>query len=476
MNQGILQLILASLLVVPLGITCKTLIKDDRETYKKILQLAWPSISEQFLVMLVGMITTIFISRLGKQYISSVGVVNMLFSLYQVIFAALSTGCTVLIARFYGQNKHSKVISTLFQSIVIGMATAILFYLMVSIFYKQIIDTFYGKMDKEVLNLTYTYYKSTVIGIPFIVMDLIISGAQKGSGDTKTPMFISIFVNIINIVLNIFLVHGMNLGFINIVGMGLTGAAIAVNTARIVGACIKFLTLFSKKRNIHFDLKMKYTIDVNIIKRIFKIGIPSFLENFIMQGGFLFLQILIVSIGTDAMAGYQIGGNIHNIAFMPIMGLAITTTTLVGQSLGMEDYNLAEKYANYTTKLSIIIGLLMAILQISFLGPLLSLYTNDQNVIPYAVTTLIGFSIVEPFIGLSNTIASTLRAAGDLKYILLTSLVAFWTFRIGVSYVLINFVHIGLIGVLIGVFLDFSIRAFLYTKRMKKGRWKYLKV
>ncbi len=477
--NGILKLILSIIVFIGLSvITYFYVRKDDKKIYKSILSIAWPSISEQFLVMLVGMITTIFISRLGAEYTSSVGIVTTLFGLYQVIFAALSTGCTVLIARFIGQNKHSKAISTLFQSIVIGAVVSIVFFLFASIFYKQIIDIFYNGLEINVLNLTYTYYKATVIGIPFIVMDLIISGAQKGAGDTKTPMLISILVNIVNVILNILFVRGINLGFINIASLGITGAAIAVNVSRILGATLKFLTLFSKKRKICFDLNIKYKIDMNIIKRIFKVGVPSLLENFIMQGGFLFLQTLIISLDKNGfvLAGYQIGGNVHNIAFMPIMGLSITTTTLVGQSLGMENYSLAEKYAKYCTKLGILIGLYMGFLQVAFSNILLGLYKCDEKVLPFAITTLIGFSLIEPFIGLSNIIASTLRSAGDLKYILFTALVAFWSLRLGFSYILIRFFNFGLIGVMIGIFLDFSIRSFLYLNRLNKGRWKYLRV
>lgn len=477
--NGVVKLLLALVVFIALGIFAFFFTrKDDKSIYKNVLSLAWPSISEQFLVMLVGMVTTIFISRLGAKYTSSVGIINTLFALYQVIFAALSTGCTVLIARFVGQNKKARAMNTLFQSIVIGAVVSIAFYLFAALFYKQIIDLFYNSLDKEVLELTYLYYNSTIVGIPFIVMDLIISGAQRGAGDTKTPMIISVFVNIVNIVLNIFLVNGVNIGFINVASLGIVGAATAVNVSRILGASLKFATLFSKKRKIHFDLKMSYKLDINIIKRIIKIGVPSLLENFIMQGGFLFLQTLILSLDTSGivLAGYQIGGNVHNIAFMPIMGLAITTTTLVGQSLGMENYSLAEKYAKYTIKLAMLIGIFMALLQVTFSDFLLGLYTNDPEVMTYATITLIGFSIVEPFIGISNIIASTLRAAGDIMYILMTALIAFWTLRLGLSYVLIHFLSIGLIGVMIGVFLDFSIRSFLYLRRLRKGRWKYLKV
>jgi|GEM_PF-1318315 len=477
--NDVVKFLLALIMFIGLGIfTFFFIKKDDKSIYKIILSLAWPSISEQFLVMLVGMVTTIFISRLGAKYTSSVGIVTTLFGLYQVIFAALSTGCTVLIARFIGRDKISKAISTLFQSILIGVVVSIVFYLFSFIFYKQIIDLFYGNLDRDVLDLTYLYYRSTVIGIPFIVMDLIISGAQRGAGDTKTPMMISILVNIVNIILNIFLVRGINLGFINVASLGIVGAAIAVNVSRIFGASLKFMTLFSKKKKISFDLKMKYRMDINLINRMFKIGIPSLLENFIMQGGFLFLQTLILSLDTsgNVLAGYQIGGNVHNIAFMPIMGISITTTTLVGQSLGMEDYPLAEKYAKYSTKFSMVIGLFMGLLQIVFSRFLLRLYTNDPIVLSYAIITLIGFSIIEPFVGISYTIASTLRAAGDITYILITALIAFWTLRLGFSFIITHFLPTGLIGVMIGIFLDFSIRSFLYLKRLKKGKWKYLNI
>ena len=236
------------------------------------------------------------------------------------------------------------------------------------------------------------------------------------------------------------------------------------------------LLLFWNKSKIIFSLKDRLSFDVKLIKRIIRVGIPSFMENLILQGGFLVMQILIVSIGTLETAAYQIGCNVHSLAFMPIFGLAITTTTTVGQNLGKKKYETAEIYAHENRRFAILVGIFAGLIEFLLAEPLARMYSQDPEIVKTTMIVVRGFAFIEAFMGIEKVSAATIRSAGDTKYVLITSVIALWTFRIATAYGLDRFLHLGLYGIMIGIFLDFSVRALMYSYRMNAGNWKYLKV
>lgn len=453
------------------------IVYSRREIDRKIVDLAWPTITEQILIMMVGIVSTILVSRLGKESMAAVGMVNILINFFQTIFAGLATGSTIVVARVIGESGVKKAKAVLVQSLFMGIIVGILFLICGLPTAEIVLKVFFGAADPEVLSLALLYYKITLIGIPFVILDMVVGGALRGARDTKTPMYVTATVNVINAVLSVFLIFGVNFSStITIPPLGVTGAAIAATIARVFGGFMIVYILFRKKSKIHLEQGDKFIIDKKVMKRIVKIGIPSFLENLIMQGGMLIMQVLIVTLGTAEVAGYQVGNNIHQLAVMPVMGLATIANTTVGQNLGERNYEMAEVYAYENNRLAIIVSIIAAAIEIIFAVPISKLYSLDPEVIRASVIVTIGFALIEPLLAIERVSASVMRCAGDIKYVIVTSIVALWTFRVGISVLLVKLFHLGLHGVMIGIFLDFCIRGFMYVIRMKAGNWKYLKV
>lgn len=447
------------------------------EIDKKIIRLALPTITEQILIMTVGMVSTMLVSRLGKESMAAVGMVNNLINFFQTVFAGLATGSTIVVARVSGESGMNKAKIVLVQSMFMGIIVGISFLVCGLISASFVLKLFFGAAEPNVLNLALLYYKITLIGIPFVILDMIVGGALRGAGDTKTPMYVTFIVNIINIILSIILIYGINYGdSVIIPAFAVKGAAIASMIARISGGFMIIYILFRKKSKIHLVKGDTFTIDKKVIKRIINIGVPAFMENLIMQGGMLIMQILIVTLGTAVVAGYQVGNNIHQLAVMPAMGLATIANTTVGQSLGKRNYNMAEAYAYENNRLAIFVGICATILEFVLAGPIASLYSTDPEVIRASVIVTRGFAIVEPLLGIERVSASVMRCAGDIRYVIITAVIALWTFRVATAYILNTIIHMGLYGIMVGIFLDFCVRGIMYTFRMKKGKWKYMKV
>lgn len=453
----------------------KFMFKLDKKADKEIIRLAWPSIAEQILEMMVAMVSTIFMGRIGTDAVAAVGMVNMLIGFLQTVFSGLSIGTTVIIARVTGEGNKREAKRALIQSIYMAIVVGILLTVIGRVFSVPILKLFFGGAEIKVFNIGISYFNIVLLNLPFFVLDIIVSGAMRGAGDTKTPMIITGGVNILNIVLNTMLIFGVPI--IHIPALGAAGSAMAVTASRIIGVTTRILVLFNfKGLKLNLSLKDDYRIKLELMKRIINIGVPGFIEQAVMQGGFLVVQIIIVSIGTVAMAAYQIGINVNALAFFPIFGFAIANTTLVGQSLGEKQYKKAENYAYESLKVSMIIGFIIGIFMVIFAKQLACLYSSDTLVIKEAMGLIRTFGILEPLLAILNLCSATLKAAGDINYVMITSFVGLWSCRVFVSFAFIRWFSLGLAAVMIGIFFDFSSRSIMYLVRMNKGKWKYLRV
>lgn len=450
-------------------------LKFDKEKDKEIMGMAWPSITEQILEMMVGIVSMMFMGSLGNAAVGAVGMVTTLMNFLQTVFSGLSIGTTVVIARVTGEGNPVEARRTLIQSGYMAILVGIFLMAAGKIFTLPILNFFLGGAEETVFNLGISYFTIILFNLPFFVLDIIVSGAMRGAGDTKTPMIVTGGVNILNIILNTALIFGVP--FLHIPAMGVAGSAIAVTTSRIVGVTVRVLVLYNRKGlKINLSLKDDYRLRPQLMKRIINIGVPGFIEQAVMQGGFLVLQVIIVTMGTVAMAAYQIGLNINGIIFFPIFGFAIANTTLVGQSLGEKNYDKAHTYAYESLKITMLLAFVLGLLTFTFAPYLAMMYTRDPVTIKEAVVLVRTFGVLEPLLAILNICSSTLKAAGDIKYVMVTSIIGLWSLRVIPSFAFNRLLGLGLMAVSIGIFLDFSCRSVMYLVRMNKGKWKYLKV
>lgn len=449
----------------------------NRQAQKEIFQIAWPAIAEQMLIMMVSMVSTIFVGRIGQDALASVGVINSLVFFFQTIFAGLTTGATVIIARITGEGDHGKAKLALIQSLYMGIAVSALVTIIGYVFRVPILRFLFGASTGSVFEIGLLYFSIALIGLPFMAVDMVIAGAVRGAGDTKTPMFITGLVNVINLILSSVLIFGVDFGgLVHIPAFGIKGAAIAVSIARICGALMRLVVLFAVKRKLYLCFSDDFCIRLSMIFRIIKVGIPAFLEQAVMQGGFLLIQVIIVSMSTLASAAWQVGTNANSLAFMPMMGFAISATTMVGQSLGSRDYDRAQTYAYESVKSSMVAISAIGVLTFIFARPLACLYSTDPEVIELGVFVIKVFAVLEPFMAIMNVSSAVLRAAGDIMYVMMTSIIGLWSFRIMAAYFLNYFFGLGIHGVMIGTGADFIVRCILYFIRIRAKKWLYLKV
>ena len=257
---------------------------------KDVLKLSIPIMIEQTFVVLLGVWNTMMAGYIGEEAVSAIEMVDTLNNIFISFFAALSVGATVVVAQSIGKGDNKKVNEVVRQAFVSGFIVSVIITIFMWIFRVTIINIFYGSATELVKENAKIYIEFTLITYPFIACEQIANGILRGCGDTKTPMKITMFMNIINIILGYLLIYGVSIGRLVIPSLGIEGAAIAIALARLIGTIMIMVVLIKGINSIKLNRILPFKFDMKIQKNIFGIGIPAGVEQLLFNAGKFIVQ------------------------------------------------------------------------------------------------------------------------------------------------------------------------------------------
>ncbi|MDF2519441.1 MAG: family efflux transporter [Clostridia bacterium] len=442
----------------------------SKSMWKKIASITLPAFLELVLSTLFGMVDMMMVGQLSSAAIASVGLTNQPFMLLLAVFAAVNVGTTTLVAWNVGAGNVEKASSITRQALIINAALGIVMSILGVVLSRNIV-LFMGA-NSETLEYATSYFQIVAAGLVFQAVTMAITASLRGVGETKISMFYNIGSNLLNVFGNYVLIYG-KFGFPE---MGVTGAATSTTIARLL-ACLAglYVISLSNKSKIHVPIKASYKLNLEIIKKMFSIGLPAALEQLIIQSGLMMFARTVSSLGTAGFAAHQIGLNISGLTFAPSMAFGVAATTLVGQSLGANDTKKAKEYADIIHHISVLVACFIGLLYFLFAYPMARLYTNDLTVAAMAVLVLRIVAFAQPGQSTQLSLAGALRGAGDTMYPLYASAFGIWIFRVAIAYVFVSVLHWGLVGAWVALVMDQYARAAIIYFRYHSGKWKYIK-
>jgi putative MATE family efflux protein len=444
-------------------------IENWRDISTHILRLGWPSIIEQLLIMLVGVFMTMLIGRISETAIAAAGMVNSVFFFVQAVFAALSTGSTVLVARLTGEGSPD-VKQAALQSLIMVVISSIAITILCYLFSDPLLKLFLGSGGTEVYQQGVTLFRILLVSMPLLMINIVVSGVFRGVGNMVLPLVVSGAVNIVYLLVGQFMIGSLD--------MGIAGAAWAAVIARALGCIMIVVAIYLGKGRISLHLSDGFKPDLPMIKRIMNVGLPASVEQLVMQGGFLALNTVVLGMGVLDGAAYPIVMSINSLAFMPAFGLSMASSTLVGHSLGEGDPRKAERYTKQTLFMAVGLLTVISVFLYAFSTDIACWYTTRDNINVISLTSrcVKVLALGEPLLAVLTILAATLRAAGDIKYIMYTSILGIWTLRILLSIFIQNMTGLGVIITMWCILTDFTIRSAMYYSRFRRGRWKTIKI
>ncbi|MFW5786824.1 MAG: MATE family efflux transporter [Halanaerobiales bacterium] len=445
-------------------------IVEADSTKKIILKLAWPVIAERSLMTLTKIVDMMMVGRLGAAAITAIGLSFQPLLLVQAFAAAISVGTTALVARFIGAKEEKMGGKVLQQSFLIGSVLAVLILSVYYIFAENII-TLMGA-ETKVIELGTLYLKVMAPGLYFMFMSFMIFAALRGAGDTQTPMKINILINALNVIGNYTLIFGK----FGAPELGFMGAAIATSGARAIGGMLVISHVFREKSVVKIHTRNFFKVNLSLVKRVLKVGLPAAMEQFVMRVAQIFYARLVAGLGTLSFAAHQVAINTESLSYMPGFGMAVAATTLVGQNLGAKQPEQAEESAYESWKIGAYIMGFMAVIFLVFPEYLVRLYTEDPEIIRLGARNLRIISLAQIPMGTQFIFAGALRGAGDTKSVFYSTAISSWVGRLGMAYIFINVFEWGLVGAWMAMVIDWTMRGSYVFHRFKKGGWKKLKI
>ncbi|WP_040413386.1 MATE family efflux transporter [Desulfosporosinus sp. OT] len=431
------------------------IINQDLSVKRKIrviLTLAIPAMIENILQAIVGFVDILFVSKLGLIEVTAVGVANAILAVYIAIFMALGIGTSALIARAVGAGEFDKARDVARQSTMFSVYIGLIFGMVALIFAEPLLRLMGA--EPRVLVDGVKYFRIVAIPSVFISLMLMFGNILRAYGDTKTPMKVSLWINI----LHVGLVYILIFGLWKFDGFGIEGAALATVIARITGTLA--LYYFIAQSRIAFSFLRSLRLERNSYTLpILKLSAPAAAERLIMRLGQVLYFGLIIRIGTETYAAHIIAGNIEVFSFMPGYGLAIAATILVGQNLGANRVKEARSYGLWTSAIAVIVMSFFGVILFFFSPWFATWFTQEENVIDMVATALRIDAFAQPALALSLVLAGALQGAGDTKSPMYSTAIGMFFIRVLGVYIFGLRLGMGIAGVWISIAIDLFIRA-----------------
>lgn len=445
---------------------------------RQVFKLAMPAVSELVLNTLVGLVDILLVGQMSMATIAALGygvapalaatgLAGEMFWTMSLLFMAIGTGCTALVARATGAKDPETANMALRQGLVMGILSAAVMSVVAIGFAESVMQVY--RSEALVSELGAQFIR--ILGYSFFPTAIMMIGmaSLRGAGDTRTPLMIMIVVNLVNVGISYVLISGVP----GIAPMGVEGAAIGAATARTVGGLITLVLLLRGRAGLW--LKLQFSLNRDMIQRIVRVGWPFAGEQMVFQGALILFIGMINQLGTAAYAAHNLVIRIESLAFLPGWGYGIAASALVGQALGAKSPEEADA-ATYealkqTSLMMVILGGLMAL----FPELLLAFFVHDAEVIAAGIIPLQIAGAFQIAMGANFVLSGALRGAGDTRWPLYTKVISTWGLRLPITYLALMS-GAGLVGVWIAMGADFCSQAILAYVRFRQGKWRTMQV
>ncbi|MFA9458741.1 MATE family efflux transporter [Halalkalibacter sp. AB-rgal2] len=445
---------------------------DIQQNNKKKIQqlslfaLTWPIFIEIMLHMIMGNADTLMLSQYSDDAVAAVGVANQIFMFVIVMFGFIATGTSVLVAQHLGAKQQKEAGQVAVVSICANLAIGLLLSIGL-IFFGAPLLMMMG-LPEELLQEA-TMYMVIVGGFSFVqALLMTVSAILRSYQFTKDVMYVTIGMNILNIIGNYLFIFGA----FGMPVLGVTGVAISTAVSRCIGLAIVAYLLYRRIPNdLPFPYLLKGVPKVEL-RNLLKIGIPTAGEHMFYNGSQLVIMYFILMFGAEELTTRVYVQNVTMFALLFGLAVGQGTQIIVGYQVGAKQLDAAYKRCIRSLKLAILISLGMSAIFYILSNPILSIFTDNPDIIALGSILLLLHVIMEPGRSFNLVVINCLRAAGDVKFPVYLGVISMWGVSIPVAYFFGIYLDMGLVGIWLGMVADEWLRGFLMYLRWRSGKWR----
>lgn len=443
--------------------------KSELFTGRQLKNMILPLVMEQFLVMLVGLIDTFVVSYAGEAAVSGVSLINSFNNIFIYLFTALASGGAVVVSQYIGSRKTDKASEAVSQLLMISTVFSLGITILVLLFNESLIGAMFGRVEPDVRAACITYLRISAYSYPALAIYNAGAALYRSLGKTSTTMYVSVAANLINIVgdiLGIFVFHA-----------GVAGVAWPSLISRAFSAVVITILCFRDQEGVRYVTRWILAWKADLLKKILGIAVPNGIESGIFQFVKVALSSVVALFGTYQIAANGIAQTIWSIAALISVAMGPAFITVIGQCMGAKDIPQAERYFHKLTKLTVLLSLGWNALVFAITPLIMNFYavsaeTRKLVIILVAIHNIAN-ALVFPF---ADPLGKGLRAAGDVKFTMVISLVTTLGVRLILSWILGIGLNLGVIGIALAMCMDWLTRAVIFELRFRSGKWKNFQV
>lgn len=430
---------------------------------KAVFLLAIPMILEMCMESVFAVVDIFFVGKLGSNAVSTVGLTESMLTIIYSIAFGISMATTAMVARRVGEKNATGAAKSGAQAILLALTLSVLISVTGIFFSKELLGIMGATEAIKAYGSTYTTIMLS--GNAVIMLLFLLNGIFRGAGNAAIAMKSLWLANICNIILCPILIHYF----------GIKGAAIATTTGRGIGVCYQLYQLLKGKGMIKIHMA-HFIPDVQLLKSLLQVASTATLQFIVASASWIAMAKIMTEFGEKSIAGYTIGIRLIVFFILPAFGLSNAAATLVGQNLGAQQFDRAEKSVWKVAKYNAIFMGMVSLLFLFGASFFVELITNEAEVIKIAVQLLRIVSLGYIFYGIGMVMMNAFNGAGDSKTPTLVNLFWFWVFQIPVAYLMAVVLKIGPTGVFIAIVVTETCVTLTSIYLFKKGKWKTVKI
>ena len=436
---------------------------------RAIVLLAVPMILEMVMESLFAVVDIYFVGKISEEAIGVVGLTESVMMIVYSLAIGLMTAAMAMVARRIGEKNPEGASVVAVQAILLAIVISLALGVCGVIYAREILELMGGseKLINDGIGFTQIMFATNVV----IMLIFLLNGVFRGAGNAAVAMRVLWLSNGLNIILDPLFIFGIG----PFPELGVQGAAVATSIGRGIGVLVQLYILFDGKTIVKVarrHLKVVFDIIFNIIK----VGSGSTIQFLIASASWLFImRIISVNFSEEVLAGYVISIRVIIFTILPSWGLANAAATLVGQNLGAKLPDRAEKSVWTSAFYNMIFLLLVSIVFFIFARPIISIFSDNPNVIDAGITSLRIICAGYVFFAYGMVLSQAFNGAGDTYTPTVLNIIAFWLVQIPLAYTLVQF-DFGTVGVYWSIAISESILAIISIYVFRKGKWKTVEI
>lgn len=427
------------------------------------LRFTLPVIAENIFTTGVGLIYSAIVGGISASSLAAMGTGNQAMNLVVSLFAVITTGCVVLTAQLTGRGDIPRASRVVEHTLLLAPASALVVTVVLLAASAPLMRLLMPGAQADFLKEGTDYFRMLLLSLPGLITMNALTGLLRASGESRLALFNSILINVVQIAAAYI--------FINKMDMKIMGAGCAYVVCRYVGTIAMVLAVFGHHRGFKVERARIFRPSMPVVREILRVGLPTSVDSFSVQAGYLLNNSLLIGLGVRAASTYNVMSTI--VTFTGVcQGIgSASATTLVGQRVGAGDLPGARRRVNAILLYTFIATTVLCLVACLFPRFFAGLFSSDPDVISDSARIL---WLILPFcyfaVAVNVTEPST-RAGGDTKYVMLTCSACVWLIRLPLTWLFCYPLKLGVAGVWLANLISLVARTILNLTRIYSRKW-----